>query len=74
LFDGISYGKGCAVLKQLYNLLGYETMKKGLHMYFDKYKWKNTTLPNFVDMMQLAFVQAGGDKSLGDDFSITRWC
>ena len=34
MFDGISYGKGSAVLKQFYNLLGYETMKKGLHSYF----------------------------------------
>jgi hypothetical protein len=43
-------------------------------MYFNKYQWKNTTLPNFVDMMQLAYEQAGGDKSLGEDFTITRWC
>jgi len=34
LFDGISYGKGSAFLKQFYNILGFETMSKGLHLYF----------------------------------------
>jgi len=34
LFDGIAYGKGSAWLNQLFNLLGYETMSKGLQVYF----------------------------------------
>jgi aminopeptidase N len=55
MFDGISYGKGAAFLKQFYNLLGYETMKKGLHSYFDTHKWGNTTLPDFVGCMQTAW-------------------
>jgi len=42
LFDGISYGKGSAVLNQLYNILGFEVMSKGLHKYFEKYQWGNT--------------------------------
>ena len=37
LFDGISYGKGSAWLKQFFNILGYETMSKGLHKYFQRY-------------------------------------
>lgn len=55
MFDGISYGKGAAFLKQFYNLLGYETMKKGLHSYFGTHKWGNTTLPDFVGCMQTAW-------------------
>jgi aminopeptidase N len=39
LFDGISYGKGSAWLKQVYNILGYDVIKKGLHQYFEKYQW-----------------------------------
>jgi aminopeptidase N len=39
LFDGISYGKGSAWLKQVYNVLGYDVIKKGLHNYFDKHQW-----------------------------------
>ena len=34
LFDGISYGKGSAWLKQVYKILGTETIKVGLHDYF----------------------------------------
>lgn len=30
LFDGISYGKGSAFLKQFYNILGYDVMSRGL--------------------------------------------
>jgi aminopeptidase N len=52
LFDGISYGKGSAFLKQLFNVLGYETMSKGLAIYFNKYEWKNTELPDFVGSLE----------------------
>ena len=37
LFDGISYGKGSSFLKCMYKVVGYETMKKGLHKYFDDF-------------------------------------
>jgi aminopeptidase N len=39
LFDGISYGKGSAFLKQVYNVLGFDTIRKGLHLYFETYQW-----------------------------------
>jgi len=55
LFDGISYGKGSAFLKQFYNILGYETMSKGLAKYFATYEWKNTTLPDFVNCLDEAY-------------------
>ena len=73
LFDGISYGKGSAFLKQLFNVLGYETMSKGLAIYFSKYEWKNTELPDFVGALEQAYVESG-DKSMGEDFNLTSWC
>lgn len=73
MFDGISYGKGSAFLKQSYKMLGYDVIKKGLHAYFAKHAWGNTTLPDFVDQMQIAYNE-GGDKSLGDNFSVQKWC
>ena len=39
LFDGISYGKGSSFLKCLYKLVGDNTMKEGLHKYFDDFQW-----------------------------------
>ena len=50
--DGISYGKGSSFLKVLYKLVGNETMRKGLHKYFDDHQWKNTTLPDFVNSIK----------------------
>jgi len=68
LFDGISYGKGSAWLKQVYNVLGYEPIKKGLHRYFKKYEWQNTTLPDFIGCLDEAFKESG-NKSMGSDFN-----
>ena len=73
LFDGISYGKGSAFLKQVFNILGYDTMSRGLHAYFAKYKWKNTTLPDFVSCLADAYRESG-DVSLGPNFDFTAWC
>ena len=73
LFDGISYGKGSAFLKQLYNVLGHETFKKGLHYYFDKYQWGNTTLPDFVGALNQAWTESG-DTSMGSEFDLPTWC
>ena len=37
LYDGIAYGKGPAFVKQLFNMLGLDVMRAGLHLYFKKY-------------------------------------
>ena len=55
IFDGISYGKGSAFLKQMYNILGRDVMSKGLKIYFDKHQWKNTQLPDFVGALEEAW-------------------
>ncbi len=46
-FDGITYGKGASVLKQLYYYLGEENFKKGLKLYFDRHAGRNTVLRDF---------------------------
>ncbi len=46
-FDGITYGKGASVLKQLYFYLGEENFKKGLKLYFTRHAGKNTVLSDF---------------------------
>ncbi len=50
-FDGISYAKGGATLKQLMFFLGEEIFKKGLEIYFKKYQWKNAELKDFLQCM-----------------------
>ena len=41
-------------------------------MYFKKYEWQNTTLPDFVGCFDEAY-RASGDKSLGADFDLVAW-
>lgn len=54
-------------------MLGYDVMSKGLAIYFNKYEWKNTELPDFVGALEQAYVESG-DKSMGEDFNLTNWC
>ncbi len=54
-FDGITYGKGADVLKQLHFFVGSEAFQKGLQSYFQKYAFRNAT--------HLEFVQEIGDAA-----------
>jgi len=36
------------MIKQLIFLIGWETFTSGLKIYFNKYQWTNTTLPDFI--------------------------
>lgn len=53
-FDGITYGKGASVLKQLMFYLGKENFKKGLQDYFAKHAFSNTTLEDFIGALAKA--------------------
>ncbi len=48
-FDGITYGKGAAVLKQLAFYAGDEAFRKGVSAYLKKYAWKNARRKDFTD-------------------------
>ena len=61
-FDGITYAKGAAVLKQLRFYLGEEDFKEGIQRYFMKYALKNTTLSQFLKML-----------SEGSGKNLTQW-
>ncbi len=53
-FDGISYSKGAAVLKQLMFYIGEENFKRGARNYFKKYAWQNTELKDFLECLENA--------------------
>ncbi|MCC6138708.1 MAG: aminopeptidase N, partial [Bdellovibrionaceae bacterium] len=53
-FDGITYGKGASVLKQLMFYLGEDNFKKGLQDYFAKHAFSNTTLEDFIGALAQA--------------------
>ncbi|WP_448550463.1 aminopeptidase N [Thalassotalea fusca] len=47
-FDGITYGKGASVLKQLPFYLGEENFRVGVSNYLKKFSYKNTELDDFI--------------------------
>ncbi|KRX05743.1 hypothetical protein PPERSA_09883 [Pseudocohnilembus persalinus] len=55
IFDGITYAKGAATLKQLLFLLGPDAFSKAMSTYCQKYAFKNTTFQNFIDCLQEQF-------------------
>jgi len=51
-FDGITYGKGGSVLKQLWYYLGEENFRKGVSHYLKKYAYQNTELDDFISSLE----------------------
>eukprot|EP01124_Arcella_intermedia_P006315 TRINITY_DN1372_c0_g1_i1.p1 TRINITY_DN1372_c0_g1~~TRINITY_DN1372_c0_g1_i1.p1 ORF type:complete len:857 (+),score=169.94 TRINITY_DN1372_c0_g1_i1:33-2603(+) len=49
IFDGITYGKGASVLKQLVYMLGMDNFKEGMRNYFKTHAWGNTTIAQFLE-------------------------
>jgi aminopeptidase N len=65
-FDGISYAKGAAVLKQLAAYLGEEVFFAGLRSYFDRYSFANASLADLIG----AWSAAG---AMGLDHWVRSW-
>jgi len=56
-FDGITYGKGASVLKQLAIFVGEENFRQGVASYLKKYSYRNTRLKDFMDELSVAAKQ-----------------
>jgi aminopeptidase N len=55
IFDGITYSKGAATMKQLFYLIEEENFSKALNAYFNKYEWSNATLIDFMNELEKQF-------------------
>ena len=53
-FDGITYGKGASVLKQLAKYIGPDAFRDGLRLYFSRHAWGNATLDDFLACLEEA--------------------
>ncbi|HEY2306427.1 MAG TPA: aminopeptidase N, partial [Streptosporangiaceae bacterium] len=53
-FDGITYAKGAAVLKQLVAYVGLDNFMAGLRRYFGQYAWSNATLGDLLAQLEAA--------------------
>src|SRR3990172_8336782 len=50
-FDGITYRKGAAVIKQLVAAMGMEGFRAGMRGYFKQHEYGNTTLSQWLDAL-----------------------
>ncbi|CAD8074386.1 unnamed protein product [Paramecium sonneborni] len=55
IFDGITYAKGAALLKQLFTMMGEQKFSQAMGQYFNKYQYSNTTLSDFFGIMKQQF-------------------
>ena len=55
IFDGITYSKGASTLKQLVSLIGEDNFSKAVSEYFQRFAWKNATIEDFTDCLQLYY-------------------
>lgn len=53
-FDGITYAKGAASLKQLHFFVGEEGFRNGLRDYFKRYAFSNTKRQDFTNAIAMA--------------------
>ncbi|XYI00992.1 aminopeptidase N [Sorangium sp. So ce1128] len=59
-FDGITYGKGAAAMKQLVAAIGLPAFRDGMRRYFKRYQYGNATLREF-----LSALEEGSGRDLG---------
>jgi aminopeptidase N len=80
-FDGISYAKGAAVLRQLSAYLGRAEFLGGLRAYFTQYRWGNATRADLLSVLAAhsgldladwsqAWLETAGVNTLRPDFSV----
>jgi len=85
LFDGITYGKGGAVIGMVENYLGEEVFRKGVHNYLAAHLYGNATAEDFwnaqtstshqpVDKIMASFVAQPGVPllTIGQDLNVTQ--
>ena len=60
-FDGITYGKGASVLKQLVKTVGLDGFRDGMRLYFRRHAWGNATLADFLGCVEEASGHALGE-------------
>ena len=51
-FDGITYAKGAAVLKQLVAWVGLDRFLEGMKIYFSRHEYRNAELADFLEALE----------------------
>jgi aminopeptidase N len=80
-FDGISYAKGAAVLKQLVAYTGRDAFFAGIRAYFAEHQWGNATLADLLRALEAssgrslagwskAWLETAGPNTLRAEFTV----
>jgi aminopeptidase N len=80
-FDGITYAKGAAVLKQLVAWVGDDEFFAGMRHYFNRHAWGNTSLTDLLDALEKTsgrdlgawsreWLETAGPNTLRPDFTV----
>lgn len=70
IFDGITYSKGAASMRQLTALVGEDNFSAALSEYFQNHKWGNTDLKDLLDVFQKYL---GSRASEHQAYNIANW-
>lgn len=54
IFDAISYNKGASVIRMLYQYIGHENFRKGIHDYLSRYSHKNAVTNDLWQALEAA--------------------
>ena len=73
LIDGITYGKGSAMIKQLIYLIDWATFCDGLKIYFERHKWQNTVFDDFIKAMQEGYDKKNPDIEAEKRIDLAAW-
>jgi aminopeptidase N len=67
IFDGITYSKGAATMKQLMYLVGEDSFSAALKQYFHKFEFGNAVLDDLLASMDVYFQKS----NIG--FTLNQW-
>ena len=70
IFDGITYSKGAATMRQLYALIGRETFTESMKRYFNRNQFDNATLDDLLDVMQEVLTEKNGSGEVPEHLNL----
>lgn len=73
IFDGISYSKGAATMRQLFALIGRDNFAKSMKKYFNRHCYSNTVQRNLLDCMQEVLSESYAGQEVGEHLNLQKF-
>lgn len=72
IFDGITYSKGAATMRQICSLVGTDGFFKAIGKYFKKFQYRNTVLDDLITVLQEE-LNSGDQSKQHAAFNLANW-